>query len=56
MDSVIQNLEDQKLIVQKQGPNIVICGTKNDVKGKITTMTGELLKRTEELNKTLLAQ
>ena len=56
MDSVIQNLEEQRLIVEKQGQKIFICGTKNDVKGKITTMTGELLKRTEELNKTLIAQ
>jgi len=41
--------------VQKKGSVIVICGTKNDVKGKITTMTTELVKRTDELNKILLA-
>ena len=33
----------------------MIRGNKQDVKGKITTMTTELLKRTEELNKTLIA-
>jgi hypothetical protein len=56
IDSVNQNLEDQKLIVENQGSFIIINGTKNDVKGKITTMTGELLKRTEDLNKTLITQ
>lgn len=56
IESVIQNLEDQRLIVQKKGSIIVICGTKNDVKGKITTMTTELVRRTDELNKILLAQ
>jgi hypothetical protein len=33
----------------------MIRGTQFDVKGKITTLTTELLKRTEELNKTLIA-
>lgn len=41
--------------MQKEGNGIVICGNKQDVKGKITSMTTELVKRTEELNKTLIA-
>ena len=54
MDSVKQNLEDQGLFVQKKDKSIFIRGTQFDVKGKITTMTSELVKRTEDLNKNII--
>lgn len=56
INSVYQNLLDQGLLVDKTDKSIIIQGNSHDVKGKINTMTSELVKRTEDLNRTAIAQ
>lgn len=47
--SVVNNLEEQGLIVKTEGSKVAIQGNLLDVKGKIHSMTVDLLKRTHEL-------
>lgn len=53
-EAVVQNLEDQGVVAQKYGGSIQIQGLHNDAAGKISSMTSELVKRTEELNKKII--
>jgi hypothetical protein len=54
VDTIVQNLVDQGILALAEGQTITIQGNKFDVKGKIQTLTAELIKRTKELNKTVL--
>jgi hypothetical protein len=54
IESVVANLEEQGVLITTKNGNLLIQGSSFDAKGKVTSMTSELLKRTEELNRKVL--